>query len=134
MEEFRATPAAQLTLAQFNCNEVDIEFDPPSFIRHKVDEFYIYNNSGDVENKECRTTAGYVDLALPICPTLKVSDDDEENFEQPENENVEERVALPHTRSALVTSSSQFVAESEDSLLEDLFGPDMTHPPELTPQ
>lgn len=34
--EFRATPAAQLTVEQFHVQDFDIEFDPPAFIRGAV--------------------------------------------------------------------------------------------------
>jgi transcription factor IIIB subunit 2 len=37
LDDFKATPSAQLTLVQFNVNDLDTEFDPPSFIRSVVD-------------------------------------------------------------------------------------------------
>jgi hypothetical protein len=64
MEEFRATPSAQLTLEQFHCADLDLEFDPPCFIRHTVDQFYIQNNTEGLPPSAARTVAGYVDLAL----------------------------------------------------------------------
>jgi transcription factor IIIB subunit 2 len=37
LDDFKATPSAQLTLVQFNVHDLDVEFDPPSFIRGVVD-------------------------------------------------------------------------------------------------
>ncbi len=34
--DFRATPSAQLTLEQFNVNDLDLDFDPPAFINAQV--------------------------------------------------------------------------------------------------
>jgi hypothetical protein len=34
--DFRATPAAQLTVEQFHLNDFDVEYDPPSFIRGQI--------------------------------------------------------------------------------------------------
>lgn len=37
LEEFKATPSAQLSLVQFNVHDLEVEFDPPCFIRSVVD-------------------------------------------------------------------------------------------------
>lgn len=38
LDEFMATPSAQLTVEQFHFQDCGIEFDPPSFIRNKLKE------------------------------------------------------------------------------------------------
>ncbi len=38
MEDFRATPSAQLTLVEFNMHDFDLEFDPPAYIRNIVQD------------------------------------------------------------------------------------------------
>ena len=37
LQDFRATPSAQLTVEQFHIHDFDLEFDPPAFIRGQVE-------------------------------------------------------------------------------------------------
>lgn len=38
LDDFRATPAAQMTVEQFHLQDLDYEYDPPAYIRSKVGE------------------------------------------------------------------------------------------------
>ena len=58
LDDFKATPSAQLTIAQFNVNDLDLEFDPPSFIRaveasetnNAEESDHVYDSDSDLEN------------------------------------------------------------------------------------
>ena len=55
VEDFRATPAAQLTVDQFHMQDFDMEFDPPSFIRGALNAAADNDENGQ----------GQVSLSLP---------------------------------------------------------------------
>lgn len=67
LDDFKATPSAQMTIAQFNVNDLEVEFDPPSFIRavetasdkkEKGDESNsVYDSGSDLENDDVYTFA-----------------------------------------------------------------------------
>ena len=59
IEDFRATPAAQLTVDQFHMQDFDMEFDPPSFIRGAL------NTAAAAAADSDEGGQGLVSLSLP---------------------------------------------------------------------
>lgn len=54
LTDFRATPSAQLTLEQFNMNDIELAFDPPSYINNKVAQLKAANTAaGSDSDDDC---------------------------------------------------------------------------------
>lgn len=63
LDDFKATPSAQLTISQFNVSDLDVEFDPPSYIRaveseeglRGTEKDSVYDSDSDLENDDVYT-------------------------------------------------------------------------------
>ena len=60
LQDFKATPSAQLTIDEFHQHDAALEFDPPSFIQHQVQEyagkvhFNLGESAGNTNRKRIR--------------------------------------------------------------------------------
>lgn len=129
LDEFRATPSAQLTLQQFHCHDVDIEFDPPSFIRTKLSELVVQANEEGDDHGDGETKV-VVDIALPELPReMEYEGQSEGGKESEERRNGEENVTALATEIGEETNGQY--NESDELMLDDFFTHETSHLAEI---
>eukprot|EP01038_Epipyxis_sp_PR26KG_P011694 gene11694-15657_t len=102
LRDFKSTPAAQLTLQQFHLHyDVDISFDPPSYIQNKI------NESHTDENKQFVITLNL--------PENKISDDDNNHISEEKHSSY-----LSNEELQRVIDNPSLLPEYSDSSDEDL--------------
>lgn len=94
LEDFKATPSAQLTVAQFHTLDSNVEFDPPSYINNQVKTAVSREDGGVKLSESLNTNAGTggtvvaegTDENVHVEIVEYVRDDDDARASENENE------------------------------------------------
>lgn len=133
IDDFKATPSAQLTLEQFHQNDSNVEFDPPSFIRNQINEIEIETEAALNNSTDSQQQPSYLYLSLDNpddCKENKIQLDDDFN-----NDNMDKtigykrtmvgvvdvEVALPNKPKKVLKLVQSLKQQARQALYEDLY-------------
>jgi transcription initiation factor TFIIIB Brf1 subunit/transcription initiation factor TFIIB len=111
LNDFKSTPSAQLTLEQFHNNDMDVEYDPPSFIRNKI--------------KEAKLNKTGIFMNLPS-KDIKINNNDIINNSSNNNNNYNNGIVAPHDEGLVyddnyenIINKPSFIDYSDDNNNDD---------------